>query len=75
VTTDTLLAVATPMHIIAPISAGTLKVVWVMKSVQAMPASAHGSAVMMPPMVIRKPAMDGQSLWDKTPRREDPPSR
>ena len=42
-----LLAVATPRHMIAPISAGTLMVVWVMNSIQTMPASAAGSALMM----------------------------
>ena len=35
------------MHMIAPISAGTLSVVPVMKSIQTMPASAPGSAMMM----------------------------
>jgi hypothetical protein len=39
--------VATPIHIIAPISAGTLKVVPVIKSIQTIPASAQGNAVMM----------------------------
>jgi hypothetical protein len=47
VTTNTLFAVATPIHIIAPISAGTLKVVPVIKSIQTIPASAQGNAVMM----------------------------
>ena len=42
-----LLAVATPTHMSAPISAGTLSVVWVKKSKSTMPASAAGSAVMM----------------------------
>ena len=42
-----LLAVATPMHMIAPISAGTLTVVWVKNSIQSMPASAPGNAVRM----------------------------
>ena len=46
-TTSTLLAVATPMHMMAPVSAGTLTVVWVRNSIQTMPASAAGSAVMM----------------------------
>ena len=46
-TTSTLLAVATPMHMIAPVSAGTLTVVCVRNSIQTMPASAAGSAVMM----------------------------
>jgi hypothetical protein len=41
------LAVATPMHMIAPVRAGTLTVVWVKNSIQTMPASAAGSAVMM----------------------------
>ena len=43
--TSTLLAVATPMHMIAPVSAGTDKVVPVTNSVQMMPASAPGSAM------------------------------
>ena len=42
-----LLAVATPMHMMEPISDGTLKVVWVMNSIQTMPASAPGSAIRM----------------------------
>ena len=42
-----LFAVATPMHMMAPVSAGTLSVVPVISSIQAMPASAAGSAVMM----------------------------
>ena len=42
-----LLAVATPMHMIAPISAGTLSVVCVRNRNSTMPASAAGSAVMM----------------------------
>ena len=42
-----LLAVATPMHMIAPIRAGTLSVVWVRKRTQRMPARAPGSAVRM----------------------------
>ena len=42
-----LLAVATPMVMIAPVSAGTLSVVPVMNSIQAMPPSAAGSAMMM----------------------------
>ena len=45
--TSTLLAVATPMHMIAPVSAGTDSVVCVANSIQMMPASAAGSAVMM----------------------------
>jgi len=43
--TSTLLAVATPMHMIAPVSAGTDSVVWVANNIQTMPASAAGSAV------------------------------
>ena len=39
--------VATPMHMIAPISAGTLIVVCVRNSIHRMPASAPGSAVRM----------------------------
>ena len=46
-TTKTLFAVATPIHMIAPIKAGTLKVVPVTKSIQTIPASAQGRAVMM----------------------------
>ena len=38
---------ATPMHMIAPVSDGTFSVVWVISSIQQMPASAPGSAVMM----------------------------
>ena len=45
--TRTLFAVATPMHMIAPVSAGTDSVVCVANSIQTMPASAAGSAVMM----------------------------
>jgi hypothetical protein len=45
--TSTLLAVATPMHMIAPVSAGTDKVVCVANSTQTMPANAAGSAVMI----------------------------
>ena len=41
------LAVATPMHMMAPISAGTESVVWVRKRKSTMPAIAAGSAVMM----------------------------
>ena len=37
-----LLAVATPIVMIDPVSAGTLRVVPVMNSIQAMPASAAG---------------------------------
>ena len=46
-TTRMLLAVATPMHMIAPVSDGTLNVVCVRNSIQTMPASAAGSAEMM----------------------------
>ena len=46
-TSRMLLAVATPMVMIAPVSAGTDSVVPVMNSIQPMPASAAGSAVMM----------------------------
>ena len=46
-TTSTLFAVATPMHMIAPVSAGTDSVVKVVNSIQTMPASAAGSALMM----------------------------
>jgi hypothetical protein len=42
-----LLAVATPMHMMAPIIAGTLRVVCVTNSISTIPASAAGSAVMM----------------------------
>ena len=42
-----LLAVATPMHMMEPISDGTLKVVWVRNSIHTMPASAPGSAIRM----------------------------
>ena len=45
--TSTLLAVATPMHMMAPVRAGTLTVVCVRNSIQTMPASAAGNAVMM----------------------------
>jgi len=45
--TSTLLAVATPMHMMAPVRAGTLTVVCVAKSIQTMPARAAGSAVMI----------------------------
>ncbi len=46
-TTKMLFEVATPMHMIAPISAGTLRFVWVINRNQAMPASAAGSAEIM----------------------------
>ena len=42
-----LLAVATPIHMIAPVSDGTFSVVWVISSIQQIPASAPGNAVMM----------------------------
>ncbi len=42
-----LFAVATPMHMIEPVSAGTLIVVCVTNSIQTIPASAAGSAEMM----------------------------
>ena len=47
VTSRMLFAVATPTVIIAPISAGTLSLVPVRKSIQAIPAMAPGSAVRM----------------------------
>jgi len=47
--------VATPMHMMAPVRAGTLSVVPVMSSIQAMPAMAAGSAVMM----MRDPSRTG----------------
>src|SRR6185437_827888 len=54
-TTSTEFAVATPRLMIAPIKAGTLKVVCNTKSAQITPASAPGNAVMM---------MNGSSqLW------------
>jgi hypothetical protein len=46
-TSRMLLAVATPMVMIAPVSAGTERVVPVMKSIQAMPPSAAGRAATM----------------------------
>jgi len=46
-TTSTELAVATPMHMIAPVSAGTDSGVWVANSIQTIPASAAGSAETM----------------------------
>src|SRR5260370_3912880 len=46
-TTRMLLEVATPMHMIVPVSAGTLSVVCVTKRNHAIPASAPGSAQMM----------------------------
>ncbi len=45
--TRMLLAVATPMHITAPVSEGTFSVVWVSNRIQTIPASAPGSAVIM----------------------------
>ncbi len=41
------LAVATPMHMIAPVSAGTERVVPVANSIQAIPAKAAGRAEMI----------------------------
>jgi hypothetical protein len=35
------------MHMIAPVKEGTLSVVWVINSIQQIPASAPGNAVMM----------------------------
>ncbi len=46
-TTRMLFAVATPMHMMAPISAGTLIVVPVKNKNTTIPASAAGSAMMM----------------------------
>ncbi len=46
-TTRMLFAVATPMHMMAPVSAGTLMVVCVANSSHTIPASAAGSAEMM----------------------------
>src|SRR4051812_21340292 len=43
--TRMLFAVATPMHMIAPVSAGTERVVPVANSIQTMPASAVGKAI------------------------------
>ena len=43
--TRMLLAVATPMHMMAPVSAGTDSVVLVANSIQTMPANAAGSAI------------------------------
>ena len=40
-------AVATPMHMIAPVSAGTDRVVPVMNNIQTIPASAAGKPVMI----------------------------
>ena len=40
--TSTLFAVATPMHMMAPVRAGTLTVVWVRNSIQTMPAKRGG---------------------------------
>ena len=42
-----LLAVPTPILIIAPIRAGTLMVVWVKKRISRMPLSAPGTAIRM----------------------------
>ena len=46
-TTRIELAVATPIHMIEPVSAGTLSVVCVTKRNHAIPAKAAGSAEMM----------------------------
>src|SRR5882762_472286 len=46
-TTRTLLAVATPMHMIAPVRAGTLTGVCVRNSIHTIPPRAAGRAVMM----------------------------
>ena len=46
-TTRMLFAVATPMHMIAPVSAGTLIVVCVMNRNHTIPASAAGRAIRM----------------------------
>jgi hypothetical protein len=46
-TTRMELAVATPMHMMEPVSAGTLIWVWVRKRNHTTPASAAGSAEMM----------------------------
>ncbi len=46
-TTRMLFAVATPMHMMVPMSAGTLRVVCVMNRNQAIPASAAGNAEIM----------------------------
>src|SRR5580692_2649653 len=46
-TTRMLFEVATPMHMMAPISAGTLRVVCVINNIQAIPASAAGNAEIM----------------------------
>ena len=46
-TSKMLFAVATPMHMIAPVSDGTLSVVRVRSSIHRIPASAPGRAVIM----------------------------
>jgi hypothetical protein len=46
-TTRMLFAVATPMHMIAPVKAGTDRLVCVKNSIHTIPANAAGSAVMM----------------------------
>ena len=46
-TTKILLAVATPIVMMAPVNAGTLSVVPLKNSIQAIPAKAAGSAIMM----------------------------
>src|SRR5579859_769042 len=45
--TSTLFSVATPMHMMAPVRAGTDRAVPVANSIHTMPASALGSAMMM----------------------------
>ena len=58
---STLLDVATPIDMMAPIRDGTVNVVCVMYSIQTIPASAPGSAMMM---------MSGSSqLWKLMTRR------
>ncbi len=46
-TTIMLLAVAIPIHIMAPMSEGTLNVVWVTNSIHSIPEIAPGNAVIM----------------------------
>ena len=46
-TTRMLFAVATPMHMIAPVNAGTESVVRVTNSIHTMPAKAAGNALTM----------------------------
>ncbi|KAG5734285.1 hypothetical protein E4T56_gene9332, partial [Termitomyces sp. T112] len=57
-TTSTELAVATPMHRIAPVSAGTERVVPVANRIHAIPASAAGNAETM--------AAGSDQLWKFT---------